>query len=317
MPGDQFVDHGSVGDLRRALRLDATGIAEQIREAHRDARASQPVAAPADFEAALRLSEPTAARESGSTSSRRPRAGRRPRPGAARCCWPARSASGQGDGARIDRKPGELVDRATPIELVAARPRSCRAAARSWPRRSTRSASSRRARLPRRRRLDRRLHRCPAAARRGARLCSRRGTRTARRVAARTTRGSISMERTHAARLDPAPPDALALPEPVSLAVIDVSFISLTRRPARRAWPQLTGDGEIVALVKPQFEAGAARRAEGVVRDPALRRAAVERRSRIMRDALGLRVARRDRVAAGGPGRQPRVPAPPGAAPGR
>jgi len=33
LPGDRFVDHGSVGDLRRTLRIDGEGIAEQIREA--------------------------------------------------------------------------------------------------------------------------------------------------------------------------------------------------------------------------------------------------------------------------------------------
>ncbi len=33
LPGDRFVDHGSVGDLRRTLRIDAEGIAEQVREA--------------------------------------------------------------------------------------------------------------------------------------------------------------------------------------------------------------------------------------------------------------------------------------------
>jgi 1-deoxy-D-xylulose-5-phosphate synthase len=32
LPGDRFVDHGSVADLRRVLRIDAPGIAEQIRE---------------------------------------------------------------------------------------------------------------------------------------------------------------------------------------------------------------------------------------------------------------------------------------------
>jgi 1-deoxy-D-xylulose-5-phosphate synthase len=32
IPGDSFVDHGSVGDLRRALRLDAAGLAAQVRE---------------------------------------------------------------------------------------------------------------------------------------------------------------------------------------------------------------------------------------------------------------------------------------------
>jgi 1-deoxy-D-xylulose-5-phosphate synthase len=32
IPGDRFVDHGSVKDLRRVLRLDAPGLAEQVRE---------------------------------------------------------------------------------------------------------------------------------------------------------------------------------------------------------------------------------------------------------------------------------------------
>jgi 1-deoxy-D-xylulose-5-phosphate synthase len=32
IPGDAFVDHGSVADLRRVLRLDAAGLAEQVRE---------------------------------------------------------------------------------------------------------------------------------------------------------------------------------------------------------------------------------------------------------------------------------------------
>ena len=32
IPGDAFVDHGSVADLRRVLRLDAAGLAAQVRE---------------------------------------------------------------------------------------------------------------------------------------------------------------------------------------------------------------------------------------------------------------------------------------------
>ena len=32
IPGDRFVDHGSVADLRRVLRLDVPGLAEQVRE---------------------------------------------------------------------------------------------------------------------------------------------------------------------------------------------------------------------------------------------------------------------------------------------
>ena len=32
IPGDRFVDHGSVVDLRRVLRLDSAGLADQVRE---------------------------------------------------------------------------------------------------------------------------------------------------------------------------------------------------------------------------------------------------------------------------------------------
>jgi hypothetical protein len=32
IPGERFVDHGSVADLRRMLRLDAAGLADQVRE---------------------------------------------------------------------------------------------------------------------------------------------------------------------------------------------------------------------------------------------------------------------------------------------
>jgi 1-deoxy-D-xylulose-5-phosphate synthase len=32
IPGDAFVDHGSVADLRRVLRLDSAGLADQVRE---------------------------------------------------------------------------------------------------------------------------------------------------------------------------------------------------------------------------------------------------------------------------------------------
>ncbi len=32
LPGDRFVDHGSVTDLRRLLRIDADGIVAQVRE---------------------------------------------------------------------------------------------------------------------------------------------------------------------------------------------------------------------------------------------------------------------------------------------
>ncbi len=63
------------------------------------------------------------------------------------------------------------------------------------------------------------------------------------------------------------------------LVVADLSFISLVT-----VAPVLAGDlarpgADIVVLVKPQFEAGRAEvsRGKGVIRDPALRRAALER----------------------------------------
>jgi len=53
--------------------------------------------------------------------------------------------------------------------------------------------------------------------------------------------------------------------------VIDVSFISL-RSILPAAWPLLRRGGVLVALVKPQFEAGKAEadRGQGVIRDPAV-----------------------------------------------
>jgi 23S rRNA (cytidine1920-2'-O)/16S rRNA (cytidine1409-2'-O)-methyltransferase len=76
----------------------------------------------------------------------------------------------------------------------------------------------------------------------------------------------VSRERTNARDLAPA-----ALGEPVALAVVDVSFISL-----RLVLPPvaacLAPGGAVVALVKPQFEAGRGRAPGGVVRDPEVHR---------------------------------------------
>ncbi len=73
------------------------------------------------------------------------------------------------------------------------------------------------------------------------------------------------------------------LPEPVGLVTIDASFISLkTLLPVVRGWlgaaPGEEGGaapvGEVIALVKPQFEAGRQEvsRGKGVVRDPTVHR---------------------------------------------
>jgi 1-deoxy-D-xylulose-5-phosphate synthase len=47
IPGDRFVDHGAVADLRRLLRLDADGLTEQVREALTALRASPREGTPA------------------------------------------------------------------------------------------------------------------------------------------------------------------------------------------------------------------------------------------------------------------------------
>ena len=82
----------------------------------------------------------------------------------------------------------------------------------------------------------------------------------------------IVMERINARYLE-------ALPEPVDLVVIDVSFISLALilPVARRI---LTGTGHCVPLVKPQFEVGRGEVGKGgVVRDPAIHRRVLEKSS--------------------------------------
>jgi 23S rRNA (cytidine1920-2'-O)/16S rRNA (cytidine1409-2'-O)-methyltransferase len=80
-----------------------------------------------------------------------------------------------------------------------------------------------------------------------------------------------SMERTNARTLT-----ATTLPDAIDIAVVDVSFISLDKILGPVA-TTLTRHGEIVALVKPQFEAGKGRTDRGIVRDPAVHREVVER----------------------------------------
>ena len=83
----------------------------------------------------------------------------------------------------------------------------------------------------------------------------------------------VVLERTNARYLE-------SLPEPVDLAVIDVSFISLRLiLPAVARW--LAPAADVVALIKPQFEAGPESVGKGgIVRDPAVRR-------RVLEDVLG------------------------------
>jgi 23S rRNA (cytidine1920-2'-O)/16S rRNA (cytidine1409-2'-O)-methyltransferase len=75
----------------------------------------------------------------------------------------------------------------------------------------------------------------------------------------------VSMERTNLRALD-------ELPEPIDLATLDLSFISL-RLVLPAVGHLLARDGRVIALVKPQFEAGReAVPRGGVVRDVAVHR---------------------------------------------
>jgi 23S rRNA (cytidine1920-2'-O)/16S rRNA (cytidine1409-2'-O)-methyltransferase len=81
------------------------------------------------------------------------------------------------------------------------------------------------------------------------------------------------------------------IPEPIDLVVCDVSFISLTLAlPAALA---LAAPGaRLVALVKPQFEAGRAQVGKGgIVRDPDARREVCERISASVAAQLGWQVS--------------------------
>lgn len=83
------------------------------------------------------------------------------------------------------------------------------------------------------------------------------------------------------------------LPGPVDLVVVDVSFISLTEI-LPRVPPVLRDGADVIALVKPQFEAGRKQVRDGVVRDPQVHRQTLETVARYA-FAIGLHV--RDAVA--------------------
>lgn len=87
----------------------------------------------------------------------------------------------------------------------------------------------------------------------------------------RTDPRVVCMERTNIRYVTPE-----QLGAPVQLAVIDVSFISLRIvLPAVKAL--LSADGQIVCLIKPQFEAGKENVGKkGVVRDPAVHQAVLD-----------------------------------------
>jgi 23S rRNA (cytidine1920-2'-O)/16S rRNA (cytidine1409-2'-O)-methyltransferase len=169
---------------------------------------------------------------------------------------------GDGDRARFDRKPGDLVDPA--IEVAVASPEPY---------------------------VSRGGHKLAAALDAfgvdpAGRVCLDVGASTggftdvllqrgARRVfAVDVGRGQIaealrcdsrvvSMERTNARTLT-----STSLPERVSLATVDVSFISLRLVLAPIASTFDASGGDLIPLVKPQFEAGRGEAKGGVVRDP-------------------------------------------------
>ena len=103
----------------------------------------------------------------------------------------------------------------------------------------------------------------------------------------RRDRRVVVMEKTNARLLTAAqfpPPFA-----PADLAVIDCSFISL-RKILPAAVPLLKPDGKIVALIKPQFEAGKAEadRGRGVIRDAVIHERVLEELRNFVAEQSGL-----------------------------
>ncbi|MFO8071449.1 MAG: TlyA family RNA methyltransferase [Polyangia bacterium] len=95
------------------------------------------------------------------------------------------------------------------------------------------------------------------------------------------------LERLNARRLEPG-----ILPGPAELAVIDVSFISIELL-LEAVVSCLKPDGAVLAMVKPQFEAGREAVGKGgVVRDPEVREAAVRKVIRCA-ESLGMKVSGR------------------------
>ncbi|HET7029536.1 MAG TPA: TlyA family RNA methyltransferase [Candidatus Limnocylindrales bacterium] len=200
----------------------------------------------------------------------------------------ARVRTGVGDASRTDRKAGDLVAADLPIELVASEPYVSRG--------GHKLAAALDAFA-----LD------PAGL-----VCLDAGASTGgfsdvllQRGAARVHavdvgRGQLAAsiaadprvvvhDRTNARHLT-----AETLGEPIDLAVVDVSFISLGLVLAPIASTLRPGGAPIVALVKPQFEVGKGGTDRGVVRDPAAHRAVLER---VVEAASALQLGTREVIA--------------------
>jgi len=168
---------------------------------------------------------------------------------------------GKGDSARRDRKPGDLIDPATPVDLVEPNPYVSRG--------GHKLAAA----------LD--AFEIDPVGRVALDVGASTGgftdvllQRGATRVyaldvgrgqladALRQDKRVVSMERTNARGIT-----ATTVPEPVSLVTFDVSFISLGLVLGPAATTLAPGPVDMVALVKPQFEAGRDKVVRGVVRD--------------------------------------------------
>jgi len=195
---------------------------------------------------------------------------------------------GEGDSARTDRKPGDLLDAATPVAVVEPDPYVSRGG-----------------------------HKLAAALDAfgidpAGRVCADIGASTggftdvllqrgaARVYAIDVGRGQlaeplrqdtrvVSMERTNARTLT-----SSSLPEPIDLAVIDVSFISLGLVLGPIASLFAPTGGDVIALVKPQFEAGRSEVKGGVVRDAAVH---LDVLRRVVARAAALGLEPRDAIA--------------------
>jgi 23S rRNA (cytidine1920-2'-O)/16S rRNA (cytidine1409-2'-O)-methyltransferase len=185
---------------------------------------------------------------------------------------------GEGDGARADRKPGDLVEAASPVSVTKPDPYVSRGG-----------------------------HKLAAALDAfgidpGACICLDVGASTggftdvllqrgaAQVYAVDVGRGQLAervrvdprvvvMDRVNGRSLEPG-----MFAGPIDLAVIDVSFISLdlVLGPVASC---LRPKGRVVPLVKPQFEAGRGQVKGGVVRDPGVHRAALARAAGAARTA--------------------------------
>jgi 23S rRNA (cytidine1920-2'-O)/16S rRNA (cytidine1409-2'-O)-methyltransferase len=195
---------------------------------------------------------------------------------------------GEGDSARTDRKPGDQIDAATPLSVAAPDPYVSRG--------GHKLAAA----------LD--AFDIDAAGRVALDVGASTGgftdvllQRGARRVYAidvgrgqlaeriRNDPRVVSRERLNARTLT-----STTLPEPVDLAVVDVSFISLGLVIGPIAATFGPNPVHIVALVKPQFEVGKGQTDHGIVRDPAAHRAVL---GRVVQQAQEQGLGTRDVIA--------------------